>query len=112
MTYPGLDTVNATTDLGELLVYANTLTNGKFILFMVGAFFLIALIGSYVVQSRVSTRPKISVSFTIASFVTFGLVTILSLKNGLIEATYLFVTISLTIIGFAWSAFTSENQIG
>ena len=111
MRYPTLDTINATTDPTNLLVYANTLTNGKFVPFVLGAFWFIALVGSYLAQMRFTNRPKISTSWTVASFVTFGLTVLFSLKSGLISNIYIVAFIALTVVGFAWASFSNENSL-
>ena len=109
MTYPTLETVNATTDLANILVYANTITNGYFMPMVLFAFFIIVMIGSFVAQFRFSGRPNFQKSFAVSSFSTFGVAMLMSSKNGLLEPTILIITLVLTILSAMWLFFSSEN---
>jgi len=108
MTFAELSSVNASNDVGALLVYANDLTGGILMPMILAAFFLIALIGSYLAQLRFG-RDSLPISFASASFVTFGMCTMMTFETGLINPIYLFITIGLSIIGVIWLYMSSES---
>lgn len=108
MTYAGLGTVNATNDLSNILVYANDLTGGVLMPMMLGAFFVVVLLGGYFMQLRFSGRARIDLCFASAGFSTVGMAVLMSLKNGLLNPIYLFLSIIVAIIGVAWLYFSQE----
>lgn len=106
--YPTLDSVNTTGDLSTLLVYANVLTNGVLMPAILGAFFLIVLLGSFIMQIRFRGDARPEVSFAVASFTTFGFAVLMSIKNGLLNPIYLYVTISVSILAVLWLVFSED----
>ena len=98
MTYKTLADVNATTDVTNLFVYANEITNNLFMpLFLVG-FFLVALLSSWFAQARFRGYARIDLSFAAASFSTFGLAVLMSTKTGLLSPIYLMISLVIAII--------------
>jgi hypothetical protein len=108
--YLDLSTLNATTDPSDIIVYANLLTGGALGPLILAAFFFITLMGSFFAELRFSGRGKMSVSFAVAAYVTFGLSVIMMMKDGLLNPAYLFATIGLSLIGTAWILWPSEPQ--
>ena len=106
--YPLVNGTLVNNDLSQLFVYANSVTDGMFMLFMTIAFFFIILIGSIVATIRTSARPRFELAFAAASFATFGFTMILSTVDGLINPLYLFISAGLTIIGVVWIFLSSD----
>lgn len=109
MSYPDISSVNATNDLTQLFVYANTITNGLFMPVTLLAFFIIVMIGTYFGQIRVSGRARLEVSFAAAAFVTFGMVVIASGVDGLVNMFYIIISLAVAILGALWLMFSSDN---
>lgn len=108
MTYPDISTVNATNDLSNLLVYANEVTNGLFAPGVLLAFFIIILIAGFFAQMRFKGSTRFDFSFTAAGFATFGFAVIMSLKTGLLNPIYLFISLAVAILGVVWIYLASE----
>lgn len=108
MTYPDLSTVNATSDLSVLLVYANDVTQGYFGPLVLGAFFLIVLIGSLMAQYKFSGRIIPATSFAAASFAAAGFAIIMASVNGLINPIFVILTIVMSLVGVIWLVFSSD----
>lgn len=108
MTYPDISTVNATNDLSQLLIYANTITNGIFMPGVLFGFFTIVMLGSYFAQIRFSGRGRLDVSFTVAGFTSFGLSIIMMLSPGVIGTQYAVITLIISIIGAMWLFFGND----
>lgn len=104
MTYPGLGTVNATTDVTNLLVYVNDITYGRAMPMVLLSFFLVAFLAGAFAQMRFKGQMRMDFSFAAAGFATFGLAVIMSLKNGLLNPIYLLVSLGVAILGviFLW----------
>ena len=109
MTYQTLADVNATTDVSNLLVYANDLTGGILMPLILLSFFIIICIGSFFMQMRFSGRGRFEMSFAVAGFATFGLGVLMSSKNGLLNPTYLIISLGAAILGVAWLYFSSDS---
>lgn len=108
MTYQDISTVNATEDISELLVYVNSITNGLAMPSVLVAFFLITFIGGAFAQLRFRGSVRIDFSFAAASFSTFGFAVLMSLKNGLLNPLYLFVSLFMVILAVIWLYLSSE----
>lgn len=108
--YPGLNSLNGTTDPTDVLLYAHQLSQGVLAPLILAGFFLIALLGSFFASIQLYGRGRIDASFAAAGFVTFGLAVIMSLKNGLLEPTYLWFSVGIAIIGVLWIIWPSEPQ--
>lgn len=106
--YPGLDTLNASTDPTQILIYSNTLTDGAFGPLILGAFWLIILLGSIFMQIRFSGRERFEVSFAVASFSTWGMSVLMSLVEGLLNPIYVFIAMALAIVSVIWLYFSSQ----
>lgn len=102
MSYPLLNTVNATNDVSTILVYANNLTGGAMMPMFLFLFFWIVCLGSYFAQKRFDVYASFPISFATAGFTTFGLAAIMSMKNGLLNPMYLIISIAVTVIGVLW----------
>jgi hypothetical protein len=107
--YPGLDTVNASNDVTKILIYANDLTGGVLGPMILGAFFLIVLLAGYFYQIRTTGRGRFDVSFAVAGFTSFGFSLIMSLENGLLQPTYMFVTLGIAVISALWLYFNEPS---
>ena len=105
--YPGLDTINATNDTTQILIYANTITNGWLGPLILIAFFIIAFIGSYFVQMRFG-RAKFSHSFAAAAFISFGLAILMSSVNGLLGSSWVIITIAFVAISLLFLFFSTD----
>lgn len=108
MTYPDLSTVNATNDLSQLLIYANTVTDGIFMPGMLFAFFCVIWLGSYFAQLRFTGKGKFDASFTVAGFSTFGMSVLMMLSPGLIGTQYVVMSLAVSLIGVIWMYFSNE----
>ena len=108
MTYAGIETVNATNDLTELLVYMNLVTGGAFMPSALFAFFMIILLSSVFSNLRFSGSSRFDISFAVAGFATFGLAVIMSSRDGLLNFIFLLISLVIAIIGVAWIYFNRE----
>lgn len=109
MTYKTLADVNATQDLTELVIYVNDITGGYAMPLVLFGFFVVALLGSVFAQMRFKGTIRPDFSFASAAFVTFGLAVIMSLKNGLLNPVWLFLSIGLAVLGAVWLYLGREN---
>lgn len=103
-----ISSVNATNDVTELLVYMNTVTDGYFMPMVLLAFFIILCLGSFFMQMRFTGRGRFELSFTVAAFATFGFAVIMSTKNGLINPSYLIISLVAAVLGVAWLYLSSD----
>jgi len=94
-------------DLGQIFVYANSVTNGWAVLFILIAFYLIILIGGMFSQLQISGRIRPEVHFMTASFITLGLAVIMSTVNGLLAPIYLLALVGINILCLIWLMLTS-----
>lgn len=108
MTYPTLETVNATTDLSNIFIYVNEITNGYAMPSVLGAFFLIIMLGSIFAQLRFKGTVRPDFAFAVAGFASFGLAVLMSLKNGLLNPAYLMISLALAILGALWVYLSGE----
>jgi hypothetical protein len=100
-TFKTLADVNATTDLSELLVYTNDVTGGWAMPLVLLAFFMIIFLGGLFIQSRRGImRPEVLLAT--AGFLTFGMAMIMSIKEGLLNPIYVFISLGLAILGVLW----------
>lgn len=111
MTYADLSTVNATTDLSNLLLYVNNLTNGYAMPSVLVAFFLIIFLGGSFYQIRFRGDARWDFSFAVAGFITFGMAMIMSQKNGLLNPLYLLVSLAVAILGAVWLYMTPPSEL-
>ena len=109
MTYPTLNNTAVGDNLGELLVYANTVTNNLFGLFITISFFLTVFIGSLVMQMRFGSRIRPETSFVAGAFATFGFAIILQQYAGILSPLYFFAIFILLIIGIIWVVISSKE---
>jgi len=109
LSFPDLSSVNATTDVSELLVYVNTLTGGAAMPTVLAAFFIIAFLGSAFLNARFRGVFRFDFCFASAGFVTLGFATIMSLKNGLLNPIYLMISIVVAILGVAILLLSSND---
>lgn len=100
--YQYLNGTLAGQDLTYLFIYANSVTNGFFVLFMVLAFFIVVSVGSMVAQQRFSGRIRPEVGILVGSFATLGFEVILAQKNGLLSPFYIIITIIIFILSAIW----------
>lgn len=109
MTYPGLDTVNATDDVSALFVYVNEVTGGIAIPTVLFAFFIVLFLGGGFAQMRFRGSARWDFAFTVAGFATFGLAVLMSTRTGLLNPTYLIISLGIAILGVIWIYNTSES---
>ncbi len=108
MTFPDLSTVNATEDLSELLIYVNLLTGGWAMPLVLLSFFMIILLGGLFTQIGKGTmRPEVLLA--VSGFLTFGLAIIMSIKEGLLNPIYVFMSLGLALLGVAWMFLSSDE---
>lgn len=108
MTYPGIETVNATGDLTNLLLYMNTVTYGSFMPSVLIAFFAIILFSSAYASLRFNGTARFSIGFAVAGFATFGMAVIMSSKDGLLNPMYIPISLAIAILGVMWIYFDKE----
>jgi len=108
MVYQYVNGTLAGQNVMYLFGYANSITSGLFVLFTVIAFFLIILIGSYVMQIRFGNNPRFEISLLASSFSTLGLCIIIEQITGLLPAPYFITFAILTVLSFLWMAMTNE----
>lgn len=99
---------NTTSDLSQLLVYANDITQGLFMPSIVAGFFLVLFIGSALLQFRFTGRVRIETSFAAAAFSTFGLSVLLAGTTGLLNPIYVLISFAVAVIGAIWLYFTDD----
>ena len=107
--YPDLSTVNATTDVTQLLVYCNTVTSGWFGPLTAWAFFLVVFLGSFFAQMRTTGRPKLDVCFAVAGFTSVGFSTLMALEFGLLRPYHVAIFICIAIAGIAVIFFSQQD---
>jgi hypothetical protein len=108
MTYPELNGTQIGTDLGQLFVYANTVTHSWFGLIMTLSFFLVVFMGSIFAQMRFSGRVRVETSFLASSFVTLGFATILEQTSGILSPIYFYIIVIMNILGILLVKFSSD----
>lgn len=106
--YPDMGTVNATSDLSNILVYANEITNGAFIPLVLAGFFLVIFFSSFFAQIRFSGVAKPDTSFAVAGFATFGMTVLFAAKDGLVSSSNFVISLAIAIIGAAWVFFSED----
>ena len=104
MTYPSLNGTLVGSNLMELFVYANTVTNNLFGLFITIGFFFVVFLGSLLAQFRFTARIRPETSALASSFATLGWATILESYSGILSPVYFYVIIGVTVLSFIWVA--------
>ena len=99
--YPYMNGTAITSDLSQVLVYVNVVTNGLFIPFLIIFFFCVTLITSLIMQQRFTGAIKFETSVLAGSFVTTGLTTLLFM-NGLCDWSYLGISLGVFILALIW----------
>ena len=107
--FPDIGTMNASNDVTQILVYVNTVTDGLFAPLVLGAFFLIIMFSSYFAQIRFYGKEIIESSFAVAGFATFGLSLLMNMENGLLNSTYVFISLAIAIVGFLWVVLSTSD---
>lgn len=110
MTYADLSTINSSKGLQEILVYANTVTNGFFISMALTAFFIIILLATYNSQKNRTGYGDFWASFAVAGFLNFVLAVLFSLISGLMNLYVLIICLALAIIGLIGLMFNRREQ--
>lgn len=110
MAFPTLATVNATDDISNLFIYVNELTLGRAVPAVLFAFFVVIALSSVFMQIRFKGESNFKFSFASASFATFGLAVLFSLKSGLLNPIYLITTIGLVIVSAIWLFMSSSTD--
>lgn len=106
-TFAGLDSVNATSDLSNLLIYTNEITGNAAMPGVLFAFYIVVMLAGYIMGIK-QGRERFPANFTVAGFATFGLAVIMSLKTGLLNPIYLVISLGLAILGVVWLYLSSE----
>lgn len=102
MTYSTLASLNGTQDLTDILLYVNDLTYGVAMPGVLFGFMFILFVGGMLLRYRVTGIMSPHTSFAAASFVTFGLAVLMSLRSGLLNPIYLIISLVLAIVGAIW----------
>jgi hypothetical protein len=97
-------------DLGQILVYANSITSGLTAPLMILSFFLLVLLSSMMWSYKISGRIKPEIHFAAASFATLGFVTLLSTINGLVLPVYFVLCIAAAIGSALWIFLSNPNE--
>lgn len=106
--FPAINGTLIGNDLSQIFVYANSITHGLTVLFMVFGFFLIVLITSLIMQQRFSGNIRPETSFAAASFATLGLATLLEQRTGLLNPLYFVIIIAMTVLSVIWLIMNSD----
>jgi hypothetical protein len=96
--YPSVNGTLAGQDLMYLFKYANDVTSGMFMPFIVLAFFIIVLASSLFLQFRYTGRIRWETSFAAACFAVLGFAVIIEQRTGLLSTTYFLIIVLATII--------------
>jgi hypothetical protein len=107
--YPTLASVNASTDVTNILVYANQLTCGVLSPMILFAFWCVVCFGSYFMQIKLTGFGRFQNSFAVASFLTFGLVCIMLLKTGLADTYTFLIILGVNVVAIMWLWLTSDD---
>lgn len=99
MTFPTLDTVNATNDLTQLFIYGNIITNNHFVSYILIAFFVVGWLGSFYGQVRLTGRGRLDTSFTASAFLTTSLSVLMGTTPGLVPGWAVAFFISMSVLG-------------
>jgi hypothetical protein len=108
MTYKTLEEFNVT-NADDLFSYMNVVWPG-FTPILLFSFWIIIVLGSYF-ASKVAGKEKIQVSIAVASFLTFLLSMILTLKEGAINISTLVITFTVMIISVAWLLLSKDSNV-
>jgi tetrahydromethanopterin S-methyltransferase subunit B len=106
--YEYLNGTKVGSNLAELLVYANSVTNELFGLVITVAFFAVVLIASLMFQLRLTGRIRPETSLMASSFATLGWATILEMYSGILSPVYFFFIIGITILSILLVALSSD----
>lgn len=104
MTYNEINGTLAGENVMYLFLYANEVTLGWFGLVITIAFFLVVFLGSLFAQQRYTAQIKPEVSALASCFATLGWATVLEMTSGILEPSYFFVLVGMTILSFIWVA--------
>lgn len=105
--YPYMNGTAITSDLSQLLIYMNLVTDGYFIPAMVIFFFLVTLITSLIMQQRFTGYMRFETSLLAASFVSTGLCLLLLMK-GLIVWQWTLISVAIFLLSLYWVAESSN----
>lgn len=110
MAYPLMNGTAMSSDLSYVFVYANSVTNGFFGIGFCLAFFFIVLIGSASMQQRFSGGVRPEATFTVASWATLGLATIMITKNGILMMWQYFIFVGFALASTIWLVLKTQDQ--
>jgi hypothetical protein len=106
--YPYINGTQAGNNVMYFFTYANQVTSGLFVLFMVIAFWLVILVTSMVMQLRFTSRIRPEVSFLASSFATFGFAVLLEQFTGTLSPVYFIALLVLTALCFIWVVMSKD----
>ncbi len=98
------------TGIDGMFVYVATVSN-IFTPFLLSAFFLIALLGSYFSARRMSAGAggDFPASFAVAGFLTFLVALVMTRIDGLINNYILIITLIVAILGILFVVFSRQD---
>jgi hypothetical protein len=108
--YPYMNGTKIGSDLGQLLVYGNSITDNMLGLYLMLSFFLIVFLASAISSFRFTGRIKLEVHFAAASFATFGFTVILSTVKDFLSPVYTLVSLGLVILGVVWILLSNPTE--
>lgn len=106
MAYADISSVNMSAGLHQLPVYANTVTNGLFMMAFLFALFMMVALGLYFNNIKRTGQGDIFQCFAVGGFITAVMASILSAIPGLISGTTLMTVLilaALAVLGFFFS---------
>lgn len=108
--YPTLATINASNDISELFIYANELTGGLFMPLFLLTFFIVLFLGGCFAQQFFRGSIRLDFAYAAASFSTFGMAVIMSTRNGLLNITWLILSLVAFILGLVWLYMSNSSN--
>lgn len=103
MSYPLVNGTLVGQNLGELFIYANSVTHNFFALFITVGFFLVTFLGSLFMQLRFRAVIKPETSLLASSFATLGFAIILEMYSGILNPVYFIFIVGVLILSIIWN---------
>ena len=109
MTYPTLNGSLMNDNFAYIFVYANSITHGFFMVFVVAAVFCVVLFTSIMMQLKTTGMVKPENSFAASCFATLGFAIIMEQVTGLLDAGYFITIVALTVLSVIWLLWDNDN---
>ena len=108
MSYELLNGTKVGSNLMELFIYANSVTQGFFSIFIVVGFFLVTFLGSLFMQLRFRNMIRPETSLLASSFATLGFAVVLEMYSGILSPVYFIIIVSITVLAVIWNIFSED----